>query len=342
MTVASITIDVSPPLSPICKLAPRPRQLTTGKQPPRPPLQPPFSKSSSIKTSTITLPALIPDGESTVQPRRDTPRYLGRELKTPKLDEIFDYLWLAGLPRGARPLHRQVLLGRKLLVTEDVNEHLVWTEERFFVKPLPAFLLDYDFWGEHLCGDDHELHKSACGLLLSYAWLVCYESDLLVAKDLALLPRGIEWRQWTSFIEAFLGQIDPDSLEGISNRYRYGELRLGRLNSIYRLTAPSSKWLAHSYMSTSTWERSFFTRNFAWLLVVFAYTSVLLGALQVGLARDSQDPSRKYFELGSYPTATICIFVVGASVVGIFLTWLFLFFHDLSSTWQGNRRVSRK
>jgi hypothetical protein len=94
--------------------------------------------------------------------------YLTLDLRTPGLNHIHIYLWLAGLPNAARPLHRQRLLERSILITEDPDEHLVWLEAPIFIKPLPDYLLDYEYWRDNLCTDE-ELCKSACGLLLSYA-----------------------------------------------------------------------------------------------------------------------------------------------------------------------------
>ena len=89
---------------------------------------------------------------------------LALELKTPRLNKVHHHLWLAGRPTAARPLHRQKLLGRSILVTESPDEHLVWFEDCIFIKPLPGFLLDWDSWNNHLC-PDRELYEAACGLL---------------------------------------------------------------------------------------------------------------------------------------------------------------------------------
>lgn len=52
-------------------------------------------------------------------------RYLEWEMKVPRLNEIHGYLWLAGRPMCARPLHRQAMLGRELVITEQVDLHMV-------------------------------------------------------------------------------------------------------------------------------------------------------------------------------------------------------------------------
>jgi hypothetical protein len=221
-----------------------------------------------------------------------------------------------------------------------MNEHLVWVEERFFVKPLPQYMLNFEFWKDNLC-TDVELHKSACGFLLSYAWLVCHESDFRIATELSLLPKGVEWQQWTTLIADFLSQIDLHSLKDVSDRYKYGELRLTRLNKIYRLLLLSPKHLVYGYMSASTWYKSFFSRNFAWLLAVFAYMTIILSALQVGLATGVLQKSEA-FQSASYGFTVASVVAVAVSVFAIFLVWLFLFVYHLFSAWRYNRHVSRK
>ncbi|KAH8587956.1 hypothetical protein B0O99DRAFT_731512 [Bisporella sp. PMI_857] len=216
---------------------------------------------------------------------RDTCTYLALDLKTPRLRDIHQHLWLAGLPNAARSLHRQGLIGRSILISKDPNEHLVSFEAQIYIKPLPGFLLDHDYWKDNLCSDQ-ELRESACGLLLSYAWLVRHKSDLDIAKESGLVSKNIEC---------------PTSIETLSyvnKRYKYRELRLSRLSAIYRLIPPaySMKSFIRGYRAGSTWYNAFFERHFKWMLAVFVVLSVLLSVLQVGLAthilRDSGAFSR--------------------------------------------------
>lgn len=188
---------------------------------------------------------------------------LALELKTPRLNSIHRHLWLAGRPTAARPLHRQKLLGRTILITEDPNEHLVWFEDQIFVKPLPDFLLDWQSWNKYLCLD-RELHKAACSLLLSYAWLVRHKSDLDIAKETGLLSKEVGWPDWVEFIDAFLNNINCETLSDVDQRYKYGELRLSRLNSIYRLVPPkcSLRNFIGGYQNRSKWYQAFFDRQF--------------------------------------------------------------------------------
>ena len=85
--------------------------------------------------------------------------------------------------------------------------HLVWSKARILIKPLPRFLLEPQFWVDHLSCKDNckcppiapyspernieceaaQLRKCALGFLLSYAALVSYEGDFYIARDSHLL-----------------------------------------------------------------------------------------------------------------------------------------------------------
>jgi hypothetical protein len=76
--------------------------------------------------------------------------YLEKQLNVPRLNDIYDYLWLAGRPMPPRPLNYQVASSRAITLMEDIHFHLVWEPGRIFLKPLPRYLLSQFFWNEHL------------------------------------------------------------------------------------------------------------------------------------------------------------------------------------------------
>jgi hypothetical protein len=312
-------------------------------------LTPPVSKNKPLDAFASTLhdsralqPALFLRGNKVLRPNTEPSACLAHELKTPRLNDIHQHLWLAGLPAAARPLHRQRLLGRTILVTEDPDEHLVWFETDIFIKPLPEFLFDWDFWHDRLCLDE-ELHKAACGLLLSYAWLVQHKSDLEVAKESGLLSRSIEWAKWVHFMDAFLDNIDCETMINVNKRYRYGELRLSRLNAIYRFAPPrySVRNLVRGYQSGSSWYKAFFERHFKWMLAVFAVLSVVLSALQVGLATVMLQGNGP-FQSASYGFTVFSLVAMVASVLVVSSVWVGLFCYYLLVTWRNDRAVNRK
>ncbi|ORY16016.1 hypothetical protein BCR34DRAFT_558010 [Clohesyomyces aquaticus] len=290
-------------------------------------LRPPF-KADIITLRPPRNPVAVRHDSNLVRLKEDSKKWLQIELCVPKLNRLHSRLWLAGLQRPARALHRQRLMSREICMTESPDEHLVWYESHIFIKPLPDYLLSHEFWEKQLNADE-ELHRCATGLLLSYAWLVSHVSDFRIAKELGLLPESISWDEWYEFMDAFLDTNAP-----VNKRYQYGELRLSRLNLLHRLSAPfSTRQLVFGYMPMATWYQAFFKRNFSWILAVFVCVSVILSALQVGLATERL---QKYqgFQNASYGFAVTSIIGVLVSLVLVFLVWGFLFsYHVLSRFW---------
>jgi hypothetical protein len=230
-------------------------------------------------------------------PRDDLDAFVKNELDVSRLEEIKDRLWLAGRLRNIRPLHRQQLLGRKILVTEQADLHLLWQDDKIFIKPLPAWLLDRDFFQKH--DSAGSMLPAARGFLNSYALLISYEIDFILAQELHLLPSDVDWKGWLDIVQDMLPDFRSDERK-ISPRYQYGELRLSRINRIYRFD-PRFRFqhFLRGYHSSSQTFRSFLNRNFGWLLVVFVYFTILLTALQVGLATNQLRDSAP-FHAASY------------------------------------------
>ncbi|KAI8648635.1 hypothetical protein NCS57_01475100 [Fusarium keratoplasticum] len=184
-----------------------------------------------------------------------------------------------------------------------------------FVKPLPGYLLSYEFWERHL-SSDKALHSAACGLLLSYTWLVAYRTDFDIAKEYSLLPESLTWNAWTSFVTSFLDHLEVSETQLISQRYLYGELRMSRINYIYKLIP--SLWFRDNpmrgFMPTSMWNKSFLERNIARLLGIFVFFSLILSAMQVGLAT-SQLQENVSFVNASYGFVVTSLFIVLLSAV---------------------------
>ncbi|CAG2009883.1 unnamed protein product [Fusarium graminearum] len=219
-------------------------------------LTPPFSKENALVHDVRRVAPFLDAGI-------DTHAYLETDLHTPRLDKIYSFLWLAGLPRPARPLHRQNLLLRTIYLTEAPDEHLE----------------------QELC-NDAALYGSAYGLLVSYAWLVRHKSDLRIAIGAGLLPVDIHWNDWVVFVADLNIRLDSIALYEVNHRYRYGELRLSRLNSLYHLGLAGLSFhnTVYGFMSGSVRYTTFFERNFGWMLAVFVYVTVILSAMQVALA----------------------------------------------------------
>jgi hypothetical protein len=77
---------------------------------------------------------------------------------------------------------------------------------------------------------------------LSYVALIRHESDLSIAKDKFLIPADADWAYWTTLVK----QLDPEHIyPDIDERFYYGELRLSRLNKLYKFT----QWSPRGYAS---------------------------------------------------------------------------------------------
>jgi uncharacterized membrane protein len=224
----------------------------------------------------------------------------------------------------ARPLHRYKMYGYELLGTQQMDLHLLHYSNRLLIKPLPEYLLDTAFWKEHLC-TDKTLHESATGWVLSYAWLVTSPLDLKIAHDNALLPAAITWTWWKMFVTDFLNNVNMNTLHQVNQRYHFGDLRLSRINTIYR-TRYFHTHFVRGYLYDYNRYMVFFNRNFSWILILFVFLSLVLSAMQVGTALDELSSSRAFMK-GSYGVVVLSMVSVAAvlSIVGLFFVGVFLF-----------------
>src|SRR5271156_6172758 len=140
-----------------------------------------------------------------------------------------------------------------------------------------------------------------------------------------------------------VGRLD-DCDDRVNKRYLYGELRLNRINWIYRL-APRFMFhqIIRGYHFNYQKYSGIFERNFAWLIVVFAYVTIVLMAMQLGLATSElKDDDR--FNRASFGFTVLSI-LVPVTAVGIMLLMLIVFFiynlvAQLAHMWI--RRVQRR
>ncbi|KIW45385.1 uncharacterized protein PV06_03782 [Exophiala oligosperma] len=333
-----------------------------------PSLDPPFTKENAIpfpprsdspystnilksnqpeSPATHTLSARLPatyhsheDLSSNVRLKRVNPavagsvyEYLQNSLDVSRLNEIESLLWTVGLPKIARPLHRQLSKGRTIVLTEQADCHLVWHDTKILIKPLPEILLDHQAWEIYL-NESNQTRRAACGFLLSYLWLISEQSDFQIAKAHNLLPAFVDWVAWTDFASSVYDHLhDTDTgivKVPVSPRYWYGELRLSRLNKICRffvaLPRGDFKTLLFGYTYTYTTYQSFFERNTAWLVSLVVYIGVVLTAMQVGLTTTQlRDDSR--FNLACYIFTVFSILspliVLGGGVLTLLVLFLF-------------------
>lgn len=228
-----------------------------------------------------------------------------------------------------RSLHSQRVRNRDIIQSEQMDLHMVWTPKRMFVKPLPKWLLDVEFWKVHLC-TNQKLYECAMGFLLSYAALVQHEIDFRIAKQLYLLPPELKWSQWVALVDELLHSVHVNT---INKRYLYGELRQGRLNDIYRFR----KGKLRGYLSTCTTYGDFFQENLNSLIGLFAYVTIALSAMQVGLASSFLQESDA-FQQASYGFAVFSIIAPLFAVGVLIAVFLVIFTLNLISTLNFRRK----
>ena len=143
-------------------------------------------------------------GKRVVANPADIPAFLQRELSVGGLADMLKHLWFAGAKHPATPLHAHVAMGRKIVIADRMDLHLLWDNGgRLFLKPVPRFLLDPTFWRSNLrCPNACACHdppadacrgkprKVALGFLYTYACLIPSESDFFVANENASYPAG--------------------------------------------------------------------------------------------------------------------------------------------------------
>ena len=263
------------------------------------------------------------------------------DLNVERLNKVHKHLWFAGLPQSARALHHQVMTGRQIDITERADFHLVWQGNHMFLKPLPEYLMDHTIWTDFLT-TDRTLFEDANGFLLTYLWLICSKSDLMIAHDRGLVSRAVTWERWVAFSNAVLSNIELVTLSNISPRYLYGELRLGRLNTIYRFCSATINFTVfiHGYEYIYHDYSTLLGRNFAWVVTAIIYITIVLTAMQVGLGtselRDNTAFNRASYGFTIFSMLAPLVILVIAGILTLVLV-LFNLHYAL-----GNRSRSRE
>ncbi|KAF3764009.1 hypothetical protein M406DRAFT_221441, partial [Cryphonectria parasitica EP155] len=310
----------------------------------------PFNENEALVTTSALLPAryqISRPGSSFefVDPQSDPHAFFAHLLLTPDLDFLEPYLWVAGLRNGVRPLHQQKARERSIVPVVDARLHLVWRPRMIYLAPLHEALLHYHSFKKYFCAPellrdkDHRMQQTmeqttdgqrqlngmaALGLLFSYTKLIVYQIDLDIAKEAGLVPKDVTYAAWTRFArrvacaaEARLGQLP--------RRWRFGELRLNRVNMIARLVVLFSGGMERSSSSLSAVrgyqvEHSDYLglveTNFKWLLAVFAWLSVTLGALQVGVSvAEGDNDQRAAYMSATWEFSLIVLLAMAATII---------------------------
>jgi hypothetical protein len=243
--------------------------------------------------------------------------FLRTSFDLTKLHRIHSFLLLAGFARLPRSLHIQKLQRREIVVVERMDLHLVWSKARIFIKPLPDFLLNYEFWQSHI-GQSEELHRAACGLLYSYFGLIRYDHDLWTAQEAHLINPNITFREWTDFVRVvFRNQGVGDTLS-LDKRFYYGELHLERLHWIYRFSPQtiSLSTIVDGYPQAAKEGYVPFIERYNNVVSAFGIIIVILTAMQVGLGTERLQSSQA-FQRASFGFTAFAI-IASACLTGFF------------------------
>ena len=132
----------------------------------------PYTEEEALDSTVLKIPSqvaaqdpviscsvgYVPNYPSVSLHKVEVDQFLRDELSTPLLDYLYPRLWLAGKKSSQKvdALHRQLTKGRTILASEEPKLHLVWDRAHIFVKPVPACLLNYQFWEHYIRGTIHE------------------------------------------------------------------------------------------------------------------------------------------------------------------------------------------
>lgn len=221
-------------------------------------------------------------GYPRVRMSQDNLQFLSKELSTPELDILSPCLWLVATQRSDHisALHHQLVLGRNIIITENPKLHLVWIDNRVYIKPIPAYLLSHAFWTYNFSSQtspfskevNDRLSRTAAGFLRTYIHLIQHESDFRLAKEHCLIPSPTSWTAWNAFISPFCDILDTE----VGPRYHFGELRLSRLNFWSKFFLGRM-----NYFQVTGQTDHYLARVFAPLVFIWATCNVILAAMQV-------------------------------------------------------------
>ena len=200
------------------------------------------------------------------------------DLSMTELNDIHHHLWIAGSHGNISPLHHQRVLLRTIIPSEQARLHLVWYDRIIYIKPLP----DCTIIRTRNNNDDYSSDEkttdpsgSVSGFLRSYCALIRYPVDLAIAQDLHLVSRAVGWDAWLAWREDVLADTDGH----VNKRYQYGELRLHRLDLIYRFTCRGL-----TYFTVHRTYETYFAQYFSLFAAAFAFVAIVLAAMQVLVA----------------------------------------------------------
>jgi hypothetical protein len=298
-----------------------------GRKVASPAYKPPFPPTSSlIAREDLVLPAVfndLPPLSRELHPlrsehRNEVHRFLSAYFDLSRFHAIRKMLWLIAVHGAPRSLYYQKFLRREIVIAEQLDLHLVWAKSRIFITPLPDFLLNYDFWEANISGEP-QLHQAACGLLYSYCGLIRFGHDLQVAKEYHLVNPDLDYRAWTEFARTVLPNLNPKDSNIMDRRFQYGELRLNRLDIIYRYSPYkfSVSGILQGFPHALTESYVPYMDQYNNAVSAFGVIVIVLSAFNLSLSAHSKNPDPD-LQQAAYGFAIFAM-ILCATLIGLFI-----------------------
>jgi len=142
---------------------------------------------------------------------------------------------------------------------------------------------------------------------------------LQLAQEYNLITSNLDYRAWTEFTRTTLSILDPDDFDTMEKRFRYGELRLNRLDTIYRYSPQdlsiSSMLQGFPHALTESYVPYMDQYNNA--VSAFGIIVIILSAFNLSLSAHSKSPDPD-LQQAAYGFA-ISAMVLCALLTGIFI-----------------------
>ncbi|CAI6337316.1 unnamed protein product [Periconia digitata] len=277
-------------------------------------------------TALESLPTIAGRNGEVYLTKNKIGEFLQWDLDLKRLNLVHGHLWMAGRPMRGRPLHRYKMLGLEILPTQQMDLHFLRYSDRLMIKPLAEYMLDHAFWVEHIC-PHKTLHENACGLLLSYVWLLTSPIDLKLAHEIYLLPSFVTWAWWKTFVTDFESHIDLNALDKVNKRFHFGELRLSRINSIFRIRYAPTHFV-RGYLYGYNRYVVYFQRRFGWILIVFVFFSLVLAAMQVGASVEPLQSNQDFIR-SCYVFVVFSMLAVAAILGAVGLMFMCIYIYNM-------------
>jgi hypothetical protein len=286
------------------------------------------------------------DTHQFVSSKDDIQGFLKNDLDFSRLLKLQFWFKFLGRKSHVRPLHDQRAHSRTIVVLEQADMHMLWTGTKIYLKPLPRYLLSTEIWETYfLCiekdkcscrksppkpsyGCKAEDFGTALGFLHSYIQLIQYESDFAIALEARLVPKELDWPTWVNIVDQVLSkQARPPKK---NKRFEYGEMRLSRIDAIASIPFLTTDWnTLRGYYFPYTEYSQRFEHSFRLLFTVFVYFSIVLAALQVGLAIDNVKAWPFFMGGAEWSIRLIMGFILFAMLRIVFL----IFVYASSNAW---------